>query len=58
MTVKRTAQVSIWPDHSMYMFLTFEELLFQLSLCDLNLDSLVHLFLMSSLVIRVILDCG
>lgn len=41
------------------MFLhTLEELLLQLSLCDLNLDGLVDLLLVSSLVVGVVLDCG
>lgn len=35
---------------------TLEELLLQLSLCDLDLDSLVHLLLVSALVIGIILD--
>jgi hypothetical protein len=35
---------------------TLEELLFQLSLGDFNLDSLVNLLGMASLVVRVILD--
>ena len=38
---------------------TFEELLLQLSLCDLNLHRLVNLLCMSSLVILIVLDrCG
>jgi len=37
---------------------TFEELLFQLCLCDLNLDGLIHLLGMSALVIGVVLDGG
>ena len=37
---------------------TFEELLFQLSLGDFDLDGLVHLLRMTSLVVGVILDCG
>lgn len=36
---------------------TLEELLFQLSLCDLNLDSLVNLLLVPSAMVRVVLDC-
>ena len=38
--------------------LTLEELLFQLGLCDLNLHSLVNLFLMTAAVIGVVLDGG
>lgn len=37
---------------------TFEELLFQLGFCDLNLHGLVNLFCVPSLVILIILDCG
>jgi hypothetical protein len=37
---------------------TFEELLLQLCLCDLNLDGFVHLLCMTSLVILVVLDRG
>lgn len=37
---------------------TFEELLFELGFCDLNLDSFVDLLGVSALVICVILDCG
>jgi len=36
---------------------TFEELLLQLCLCDFNLNGLVDLLGMSSLVIGVVLDC-
>jgi len=35
---------------------TFEELFFQFGLCDLNLDSLVHLLCVPSLVVGVVLD--
>lgn len=58
MTVRRTAQVSIMPYYLVHMLFTFEELLFQFSFCDLNLDSLVHLLLMSPFVVCVVLDCG
>ena len=37
---------------------TFEELLLQFSLCDLNFNGLVDLFGMSLLMIGVVLDCG
>lgn len=36
--------------------LTLEELLFQFGLCDLDLDRLVYLLRMSSLVVGVVLD--
>ena len=36
--------------------LTLEELLLELSLCDLNLNSLVNLLMVSSLVVGVVLD--
>jgi len=37
---------------------TLEELLLQLSLCDLNLNSLVDLLSMASAVVGVVLDRG
>jgi hypothetical protein len=37
---------------------TLEELLFQFSFCDLNLDSLVNLLGVSSLVVGIVLDGG
>ena len=37
---------------------TLEELLLELSLGDLNLDSLVHLLVVSSLVVGIVLDGG
>jgi len=37
---------------------TLEELLLQLSLCDLDLHGLVNLLGMSSLVVCVVLDCS
>ena len=37
---------------------TLEELLLELCLCDLNLDCLVHLLVVSSLVVGVVLDRG
>jgi len=51
MTVRRTGHVS---RETVLMTLdcpTLEELLFQLSLCDLNLDSLVNLLLMPSAMV-------
>ena len=57
MTVNRTGAVSIWLREGV-IFCTFEELLFQFSLCDFNLDSLVDLLSMPSLVIGVVLDGG
>lgn len=37
---------------------TLEELLLELSLCDLNLDRLVHLLHVSALVVGIVLDSG
>ena len=37
---------------------TLEELLLELSLGDLNLDRLVHLLVVSSLVVGIVLDGG
>ena len=37
---------------------TFEEFLFQLGLCDLNLNGLIHLFSVSALMVCIIFDCG
>jgi hypothetical protein len=37
---------------------TFEELLLELSLGDLDLDRLVHLLVVSSLVVGIVLDGG
>lgn len=37
---------------------TFEELLLELSLGDLNLNRLVHLLMVSSLVVGIVLDGG
>ena len=36
--------------------ITLEELLFQFRLCNLDLDSLIHLLGMASLVIGIVLD--
>lgn len=38
--------------------LTLEEFLFELSLCDLNLYSLIDLLGVALPVVRVVLDCG
>ena len=37
---------------------TLEELLLEFGLCDLDLDSLVHLLVVSSLVVGIVLDGG
>ena len=37
---------------------TFEELLLELSLCNLNLNRLIHLFVVSALVVGIVLDGG
>jgi hypothetical protein len=37
---------------------TFEEFLFQLRFCNLNLNSLVHLLCVSALVVCIVLDRG
>ena len=37
---------------------TLEKFLFQLCLCDLDLDSLVHLLCVPALVVGIVLDCG
>lgn len=37
---------------------TFEELLLQFSLCDLNFNGLVDLFGVSLLVVGVVFDCS
>lgn len=37
---------------------TLEELLLKLSLCDFNLDSLINLLCMATLVVGVVLDGG
>lgn len=37
---------------------TLEELLFEFGLGDLNLDGLVNLLLVATLVVCVVLDCG
>lgn len=55
MTVSRTGGVSTMRCVPWYLP-TFEELLFQLSLGDLDLDRLVDLLCMSLFVIGVVLD--
>jgi hypothetical protein len=50
--------VSVLSTRLTRFLLTLEELLFQFSLCDLDLDRLVHLLRMSLLVVGVVLDCG
>lgn len=57
MTVRRTYNVSLSCHHLLQSH-TLEELLLQLGLCDLNLDCLVHLLMVSSLVIGIVFDGG
>ena len=48
----------VWPEETKRM-ITFEELLLQLSLGDLNLNGSVNLLLMTALVVGVVFDgCG
>lgn len=57
MTVRRTIRLSTTALHNEGMLdIAFEKLLFQLRLCDFNLDSLVNLFGVSTLVVGIILD--
>ena len=59
MTVRRTVAVSQGLVSLSRARRTLEELLLELSLRNLDLDSLVHLLVVSSLVIGVVLDgCG
>lgn len=58
MTVKRTVQVSIQQHSQSMAARTLEKLLFKLSLCDLNLDRLVHLLHVAALVVGIVLDGG
>jgi hypothetical protein len=58
MTVRRTAVVSIRKVAMAAKSHTFEELLLELSLGDLDLDRLVHLLVVSSLVVGIVLDGG
>ena len=58
MTVRRTVQ-SVYTLYSVFQDdPTFEELLLELGLCDLNLDRLVHLLVVSSLVVGIVLNGG
>lgn len=59
MTVRRTAAVSQGLALAGATRHTLEELLLELGLGDLNLDGLVHLLVVSSLVVGIVLDgCG
>ena len=62
MTVRRTATDNIVSPANHYQsseaFPTFEELLLKLCFGNLDLDGLVNLFGMSTLVIGVVLDGG
>jgi hypothetical protein len=59
MTVRRTIAVSQGLVFLSRARPTLEELLLELSLGDLDLDCLVHLLVVSSLVVGVVLDgCG
>lgn len=42
----------------MSMYHTFEELLLQFCLCDLNFNSLIDLFGVALLVVCVVFDCS
>ena len=58
MTVRRTAFVSQGFEYERSERCTLEELLLELGLGDLNLDGLVHLLVVSSLVVGIVLDGG
>lgn len=58
MTVRRTAAVSQGPVYRGSATRTLEELLLELSLGDLDLNGLVHLLVVSSLVVGIVLDGG
>jgi hypothetical protein len=59
MTVKRTRNCrSVHCVIYQQAMHTLEEFLFQLGLCDLNLNSLIHLLGVSALMVCVILDGG
>jgi hypothetical protein len=58
MTVRRTEHVSVYAVGWRRAACTLEELLLELSLGDLNLDRLVHLLVVSSLVVGIVLDGG
>lgn len=58
-TVRRTALVSRRSlSKEQKRVCTLKELLLELGLCDLNLDGLVHLLVVSSLVVGIVLDGG
>lgn len=57
-TVKRTGAVSLGAAAEVCARRTLEELLLQLGLCDLDLNSLVHLLDVAALVVRIVLDGG
>jgi hypothetical protein len=62
MTVRRTGEEPVGQKNihigGMHGSQTFEKLLLQLSLGDLNLDSPVNLLLVTALVVGVVLDGG
>lgn len=58
MTVRRTTTCKYGVGCKWGSAYTLEELLLELSLGDLDLDSLVHLLMVSSLVIGIVLDGG
>lgn len=59
MTVRRTGAVSTWRVRAgPWAGRTLEELLLELGLCDFNLDRLVHLLVVASLVVGIVLDGG
>ena len=58
MTVRRTIAVSQGLLYRRSAICTLEKLLLKLSLGDLNLDGLVHLLVVSSLVVGIVLDGG
>jgi hypothetical protein len=58
MTVRRTRAVSQGLVHDRVAICTLEELLLELGLGDLNLDRLVHLLVVSSLVVGIVLNGG
>lgn len=61
MTVRRTGElVRMWlmERRDGGQGRTLEELLLELGLCNLDLDSLVNLLLVTAAVVCVVLDCG
>lgn len=62
MTVKRTihnvSYRALQLDAKLNISHTLEELLFELSLCNLNFHCLIDLFRMAASVVGVVLDCG